>query len=178
MNTTIRHRMEWHEVNSNTEILIVGTFNPETQGNSADFFYGRERNFLWRLLPASFQHQDLKGADRQCKQEFIAATKVDFVDLITAVEVEKGKEADYSDAYIDQHVAEWTDVIGLIKSLKNLKKVVVTRKTFSDVPNIKKCVDTIEEYCSSHSIAFECLPTPARFYNQSKQETWTKAFSS
>jgi G:T/U-mismatch repair DNA glycosylase len=178
MNKTIRHRMEHHKVNPNTEILIVGTFNPETQENSADFFYGRERNFLWRLLPTSFQYQDLKGADKKRKLEFIAANKVDFVDLITVVEVENGKEADYSDAYIDQHVAEWTDVIGLIKSLKNLKKVVVTRKTFSDVPNIKKYVDQIRDYCSSQNIAFECLPTPARFYNQSKQQTWTKAFSS
>jgi G:T/U-mismatch repair DNA glycosylase len=178
MNKTIRHRMEHHKVNPNTEILIVGTFNPETQENSADFFYGRERNFLWRLLPTSFQYQDLKGADKKRKQEFIAANKVDFVDLITVVEVENGKEADYSDAYIDQHVTEWTDVISLIKSLKNLKKVVVTRKTFSDVPNIKKYVDKIRDYCSSQNIAFECLPTPARFYNQSKQQTWTKAFSS
>lgn len=169
--------MESHKVNPNTEILIVGTFNPETPENIADFFYGRERNFLWRLLPSSFQHQDLKGADKQRKQEFIAANNIDFVDLITAVEVEEGKEAEYSDAYIDQHVTEWTDVIGLIKSLKKLKKVVVTRKTFSDVPNIKKCVDQIRDHCATHNIAFECLPTPARFYNQGKQETWTKAFS-
>ena len=178
MKKTIRHRMENYSTNLNTEILIVGTFNPETPENIADFFYGRERNFLWRLLPVSFQHQDLKGADKQRKQKFIETKKVDFVDLITAVAVVEGREADYSDAYIDKHVTEWTDVINLIKSLKRLKKVVVTRKTFSDVSNIKGRVEQIRNYCSAHNITFKCLPTPARFYNQSKQETWTKAFSS
>ena len=167
--------MEHHEVNPETEILILGTFNPETPGNTADFFYGRSRNFLWRLLPAAFQYEDLKGADRQKKREFIAANKIDFADLITAVEVDEGKEADYSDAYIDRCAKEWTDTTGLIQSLKMLKKVVVTRKTFSDVPNIKQHVEKVRDYCMVCDIAFECLPTPARFYNQNKQDAWTKA---
>ena len=177
MKKTIRHRLESHMVNPDTEILIVGTFNPETPENIADFFYGRAQNFLWRLLTTSFQHKDLKGTDKQQKQGFIAANKIDFIDLITAVEVDEGKEADYADAYIDKHVTEWTDLTGLIQSLKKLKKVVVTRKTFADVPNIKQRVDQIREYCTTLNIAFECLPTPARFYNQTKQQTWTKAFS-
>lgn len=177
MKKIIRHRLEDHQVNSGAEILIVGTFNPGTPENTADFFYGRKRNFLWRLLPNAFKYNELKSADKQQKQEFIAASKVDFVDLITAVEVEEREEANYSDAYIDQYIKEWTDVIGLISSLEKLKKVVITRKTFSDVPNIKKCVEKIRDHCAKNNIAFECLPTPARFYNQSKQETWSKAFS-
>lgn len=177
MKKTIRHRLENHQVDPDTEILIVGTFNPETENNMADFFYGRERNFLWRLLPASFKHKDLKGADKQQKQEFTSLNKIDFIDLIRAVEVDEGKEANYADAYIDRHVAEWTNVVGLIKTLKNLKKIAVTRKTFSDIPNIKQHVDQIGEYCAMHNIAFVCLPTPARFYNQTKQQTWAKAFS-
>lgn len=177
MKKTIRHRFESHSINPNTEILIVGTFNPETPENIADFFYGRERNFLWRLLPVAFQHEDLKGIKKEQKRNFITDRKIDFIDLIKAVEVDEGKQADYSDAYIDKHVVEWTDVIAIIEALDKLKKVVVTRKTFSDVPNIKQRVELIREHCFKHNISFECLPTPARFYSQAKQKVWTKAFS-
>ncbi len=177
MKKIIRHRFEDYEISPDTEILIVGTFNPETPDNDADFFYGRDRNFLWRLLPTAFQYDDLKRAVRKYKQDFIAAKKVDFVDLIKAVEVDEGKEAEYADAYIDKSVLEWTDIIAKIEKLKRLKKVVVTRKTFSDVPNIKLRVDEIFDFCSKHSLEFQCLPTPARFYSQNKQQIWTKAFS-
>lgn len=173
----IKHRFENRPVNPDSEVLIVGTFNPETPGNEAEFFYGRSRNFLWRLLPASYQQQSLKGATKQEKLDFIASNKIEFTDLIKSVKVEKEQEANYSDTYIDKHIEKTNDVVSLIKSLQNLKKVVVTRQTFSGVPKIKQQVDLIREYCQQNSIAFECLPTPARFYSEQKQQVWTKAFA-
>lgn len=173
----IRHRFENHSINPHTEVLIVGTFNPEVPDNEAEFFYGRKRNFLWRLLPASYQQQDLKGASMQEKLSFITTNKIDFIDLVKSVKVEPGQEANYSDAYIDKHIEETNDVTDLIKSLRHLKKVVVTRQTFLGVPKIKHQVDSICEYCQQNNIAFECLPTPARFYNEQKQQVWTKAFA-
>ncbi len=43
--STIKHRFLDHQINPETEILILGTFNPETEKNEADFFYGRNRNY-------------------------------------------------------------------------------------------------------------------------------------
>lgn len=63
----IKHKSLIRPIDPRTEILIIGTFNPDTQGNEADFFYGRGRNFFWRLLPFVFDEPDLKGADKQKK---------------------------------------------------------------------------------------------------------------
>jgi len=38
---TVQHRFLDHQINSETETLIIGTFNPETTNNDAEFFYGR-----------------------------------------------------------------------------------------------------------------------------------------
>jgi G:T/U-mismatch repair DNA glycosylase len=35
-------------------MLIIGTFNPATYKNQADFFYSRGKNYFWRLLPVAF----------------------------------------------------------------------------------------------------------------------------
>ena len=45
----INHKFINHKIQEDTKVLIIGTFHPETSSGS-DFFYGRSRNFLWRLL--------------------------------------------------------------------------------------------------------------------------------
>lgn len=54
----IGHKFIDHQLNPNTMVLIVGTFNPNVNNNEADFFYGRNRNYLWRLLPIAFGQND------------------------------------------------------------------------------------------------------------------------
>ena len=49
-----------HQISPQTETLILGTFNPETPDNETEFFYGRRRNYLWRLLPSAYGGNDLK----------------------------------------------------------------------------------------------------------------------
>ena len=69
--TIIKHRFLSHEINSATEILIIGTFNPDAKDNKAEFFYGRDRNFLWRLLPTAFGIENLKDKTKREKLDFI-----------------------------------------------------------------------------------------------------------
>ncbi len=88
----ISHKFIGHQINPNTETLIVGTFNPDTDKNSAEFFYGRSRNYLWSLLPIAFQSPDLKHATKSEKLDFMSLHSVDFIDLISKVEVEEGQE--------------------------------------------------------------------------------------
>lgn len=176
VSSIIRHRFEKHRVRPETEILIVGTFNPETPNNNADFFYSRGRNYLWTLLPTCFQSDDLRGADKNQKLQFTATNRIDFADLIMAIDADAGSEDDYSDAYIDGRVAEWRDIITLIRSLRELRRVFVTRKTFLDVPKIRDHVEQIKKHCLMGDIAFQCLPTPARYYSSAKQSDWVAAF--
>lgn len=79
---TVQHRFLDHQINPETETLIIGTFNPETVDNKAEFFYGRSRNYLWRLLPTAFGETDLKNASKQEKLEFIQKYKIDLTDLL------------------------------------------------------------------------------------------------
>lgn len=173
--TLINHRPTAHQINLDTEILIIGTFNPDTPKNKADFFYGRHRNFLWVLLPQSFGIESLKGKSREDKIKFMREFKVDFTDLIASVDVEE--ETNYKDDYLDNKVISWTNNIEVIKSLPKLNRVCFTRKSFGGIPNMKLRIEEIRIFCESRNIEFEYLPTPARFYTEEKQIIWTKFFN-
>ena len=172
----IKHKFINRSIEPGTETLIIGTFNPDTPGNEADFFYGRSRNFLWRLLPFVFDEPDLKGTEKEKKVNFIKKHNIDLIDLISAVEVEDGQETNYYDTYIDDKVVEWRGIISEIDKLKNLKRVCFTRKTFSGIPNMKKRIEAIQEHCQKKGIYFKALTTPARFYRQDKQDEWSDFF--
>lgn len=169
----IKHLLLNHQINPDTETLIIGTFNPETSKNEADFFYGRSRNFMWQILPTAFGEETLKGKSTEEKLAFIKKYKIDFIDLIAEVDIEDGQEANYNDAYLDDKVSKWWDVIAELKKLNNIKQVCFTRKTFSGVPNIKKKIEEIEEHCFKNRIWFKNLVTPSRFYREDKQAQWT-----
>ena len=171
---TIKHRFLSHQINPETEILIIGTFNPETEKDEADFFYGRKRNFLWKLLPVAFRNSNLKEATKQEKLSFIKQKKIDFIDLISEIEIDEGQEGNFYDDYIDKKVSKWRNVIAEIEELKNLKKILFTRKTFGNIPNMKQQIETIQDLCFKNGIFFKALTTPSRFYSEKKQMEWTK----
>lgn len=172
---TIEHRFRNHEINPLTETLVIGTFNPDTIKNIADFFYGRQRNFLWTLIPKAFGENSLKGKSKEEKLEFIKKHKIDFIDLILEVNVDE--VANYDDSYLDGKVSKWKKIIPEIKNLPNIKRVCLTRKSFADIPNMKIEIDNIKKHCEESKIDFQFLTTPARFYRADKQEEWTMFFN-
>src|SRR3972149_2469933 len=111
MTEIVRHRFLDHKINPQTETLIIGTFNPDTPANKADFFYSTGRNYLGCLLPRAFGENPLKQADKAAKLDFVRDKRIDFIDLISAVQVDQGKEGNRADKYIDKKVLEWRDVI-------------------------------------------------------------------
>lgn len=173
--TKISHKFLNHEINQKTEILVIGTFNPNAKDNEADFFYGRSKNYLWKLIPIAYSQMSLKGSSLESKLKFIEERKIDFVDLIKQVDVED--ETNYKDSYLDNKVTQWRDLLTVISSLKNLKRICITRKTMSGIPNMKLKIDDIIVYCKSHNIPIHMLPTPARYYSEAKQTEWTKFFN-
>lgn len=52
--TEIKHRFIKQFIIPSTETLVIGTFNPESIENTADFFYGMPRIFLGVLNPRAF----------------------------------------------------------------------------------------------------------------------------
>ena len=174
--TKIKHRFIKHSINPKTETLIIGTFNPDAEENVADFFYGRQRNFLWTLIPTAFNETSLKGKLLSEKLNFVEKYKIDFIDLISEVEVEVDEVVNYDDGYLDSRVTEWRNVTSEIEKLRNLKRVCLTRKSFGDIPNMKTRIDDIKNYCDKKAILFQLLSTPARFINEAKQTEWTNFF--
>lgn len=171
----VKHRFLSHIINPDTETLVVGTFNPDTKENIADFFYGRQRNYLWTLIPAAFGEASLKGKTKEEKLAYIKERKIDFIDLIASVDVEE--ESNYDDDYLDGKVQTWGNVIAEMEKLKNLKRVCFSRKTFAGIPKMKERIESIRSYCETWGIGFSYLTTPARFYNNEKQTEWTTFFN-
>lgn len=172
----VEHKFKSHTFDINTEILIVGTFNPAIEENKATFFYGRSRNYLWTLLPTAFGQPDLKYSEISEKKKFIGRFKIDFIDLIARVQVDDPLK--YDDHYLDARVIDWNDVLSTINKLDSLKKVCLTRKTFNDIPNMKQKVEEIRSLCTLRNIPFFTLTTPARYINSVKQNEWTTVFRS
>ena len=81
---------------TDTEILILGTFSPNIP-DEPEFFYGRPRNFLWHLLPICWKQESLKEASLQEKIAFMQKYHVGFADIIASLDVpeeeEEGREA-------------------------------------------------------------------------------------
>lgn len=167
----IRHKFRDHRVSLKTEVLLLGTFTPDMP-DAPDFFYGRTRNFLWHLLPQCWDLDPLKDAPLEDKQSFIANYKIDFADLIQAIDVPDGEEENVDDTFIDTHVHEWKNIVGLLKILPNLKAVYFTRKTFNGISNMRVHIKPVADYCLEQNIRFCKLETPARFHSPEKQQQW------
>ena len=168
----ILHKFRDYQPDPQTEILILGTFVPDLK-DSPDFFYGRTRNFLWHLLPQCWGLEPLKDAPLARKKEFMSAYYVDFSDIIRSIEVPEGEELISDDAFIDNHISEWSDMQALIDKLPNLKAVYFTKKTFNGVPLMRERVKGIADYCLAGNIRFCKLETPAKFYSPEKLKQWT-----
>ncbi len=158
----VKHRFLDYRICPTTETLIIGTFNPETAKNKADFFYSTGRNCLWHILPTAFGEKSLQGKTAIEKKEFIRAKHIDFIDLIETVEVDNGREGSRSDAYIDSKI----------------KRACFTRKTFLNIPEIKIKIVAVSEYLKTRAIRFEYIVSPARYYSADKQSEWMKFLTS
>ena len=103
----------------------------------------------------------------------MSAYYVDFSDIIRSIEVPEGEELISDDAFIDNHISEWSDIQALIDKLPNLKAVYFTKKTFNGVPLMRERVKGIADYCLAGNIRFCKLETPAKFYSPEKLKQWT-----
>ncbi len=159
------------------KIVIIGTFNPDVECNDAEFFYGRARNFFWRLLPEVFGKESLKG-DVKKQKEFLKEHDIELSDLILIVEMSQKNICSYGDDKLTNVITYNTD--NIIKSLSKgrTKEVYFTRKSFDkSVQKIRDEIYKIKEFCEQNGIKFRFLPTPSRFYSEKKLEEWKSAFN-
>lgn len=168
---TIKHKFNNYKVPKETSIIILGTFHPAHK-SSVDFFYSRPHNFLWTILPACFNHLDLKKAALEEKHEFVNKHLIGFHDIIVTIGKSENTDKLYADKDLDNSVLEYSDTINLFRSLKNLNEVYFTRKSFGGIPNIANRIAEIRNYCVENNIRFSLLPTPSRYITEKKIEGW------
>jgi len=137
------HKFSDHEVSPETEILILGTFHPELK-RDGDFFYSQTGNFLWKILPACFDEDDICKRPHSTKKGFMTRHRIDFADIIASLK--PGNESSFRDELIDGFVNDWNKTEELIDSLKMLQAVYFTRKTFSCIPFIRRSVKPIHRF--------------------------------
>lgn len=131
-------------------------------------------------MPGTFGKPNLKGESDKRKLDFLKEHKIGVMDIIKSVTVAQEEDLwDYDDAVLDAASPEWNDeIFKLIDSCQHLKTIVLTRKTFQGIPNIKSRVSVIQKYACNKGIHVEVLETPSRFTNDAKQVKWTtKAIS-
>jgi G:T/U-mismatch repair DNA glycosylase len=167
----IYNKFKAHQTNTETEILILGTFTHD-HPHSGDFFYGRPRNFLWHLLPLCFKHISLKDAPLSAKQTFMKKYSIDFIDVVQSLEVNEGDEENMDDDFIDSHIHDFTNLESVVQSLPQLKAIYFTRKTFNGIPQIKTQITKLSAYCQLNNIRLCKLDTPARHFSTQKQQQW------
>jgi G:T/U-mismatch repair DNA glycosylase len=176
----ILHKFRNQQVNPNTRILFLGTYNPDIpeDQNAATYFYGRGRNRFWELLPETFGHPSLQNATDQEKMDYMSEHGFGLSDLIYSLDnVPEAQEGNFKDEFIDPYVSEWFDTPALIESLPNLEKVFVTRVSFDKkVPNMKQRILSIRATLPS-KVCMCGLITPGGAYRNMtvKSAQWKRA---
>ena len=83
-------------INSNSNILIIGTFNPSDEScekpNNAKWFYGRKQNKFWRYMPTALTGHSLHQIDNpagypQTWKHFCLDNKIVIIDLIKKINI-------------------------------------------------------------------------------------------
>lgn len=177
----IKHKFLPRQLNPDTEILIVGTFNPDVSKNSANFFYSRGHTSFWELMSAIFGEKCLRYSEKQEKEAFIKRHKIDFADLIEEIDIDSQDLSSYKDITLDENLnaAKCKNLPQEISHLNKLKKVGFTRSTFQHIPNIQKKVTDLERWCKNKGIEFRCLTTPANYGKvnaETRFEEWKNFF--
>lgn len=175
--------------------LFIGTFNPswnprDPKNPEAVYFYGRNRNNFWAIIPNIFGGRSLKGMSKDVLVEYTKSKKIGITDIINSVinaDATSSTDVDnltkgFSDAVLNKYDLEFsTDlIIELIEKNKStLEGVYFTRSTSNGINKIWKEWLKIEKLCIEYSIKSAALITPANYKGGVERKTiiWEKFIS-
>lgn len=113
----------------------------------------------------------------QEKKDFMTKYKIDFLDLILAIDVPPEEVRNRKDSFIDDKVVKWNDIIKVLKEYRSIKKVFFTRKTSAGITNIYEHINMIENFCTQNKITCSRLITPSKAYRGDKLPQWKEVFN-
>lgn len=125
------------------KFLFVGTFNPEIEGNDAKYFYGRETNYFWCILPHAFEEHCLIDKDVDDWRKFCSSKNIGITDLIESLENAEPKDFDAVKSYSDIELEKFKlnfitdEIIEVINAnRKTLKGIFFTRSSNQQINKI------------------------------------------
>jgi len=172
--------------------LFIGTFNPEwnNKNNNAAYFYGRNTNDFWYIMPQVFNNDSLMDkkyrTDKECLIKFLKENEIGLTDLISIIKnvsednpVNKNDLLSFKDKKIEKYEIEFNicNIKKLIDNNKELIGVYFTRNIDNKSIICQKWIE-IKEYCKRKKINANELITPSRGYRRNgynrdkKLEDW------
>jgi len=172
------------------EFLFVGTFNPKIDDNQAEYFYERETNYFWCILPHAFDEHCLIDKDPDEWIKFCGSKNIGITDLIESLEIAEQQDFDALKSYSDIELEKFklnfiTDKILEVISTnrKTLKGVFFTRSSNQQINKIwgewKKIVLHCDKLNKENELKIQCTPllSPSLQGNTIRQtiEKWKTA---
>lgn len=172
-----KRHLNLQKLNFVPETLIVGTFNPNIEGNKAEWFYGRFDNNFWDVLPRLYGEKSMRCSTTSEWKSFCKEHKIAITDLICSIEdADMNRKEDVArlKTFSDKSIAndfkkyEFTEIDKLLAKNRSIKNVYFTRgvsETFW-----KKLWKPVEKYCNENGFHEAKLITPSgyAFYQQAK----------
>lgn len=170
--------------NYKLKYLFVGTFNPSWDNanrNNASWFYGRENNSFWNILPHVFGYDRIDIDDDQLRQNsdlwraYCIEKQIGLTDIIEIIqdadehnEQHREKILSYSDKQIETfHEFSFTSIEQIIEqNKKSLRGVYLTRYCCTLKRNgiLYNRWNQIARLCNYYRIPHSCLVTPSNGY--------------
>lgn len=150
MKITIKHQLlSLNQATPDYEVrhILIGTFNPEC-GEKVDYFYGRVKNFSWRLISKIFK-DDFDICNYDDFQEKLRKHRIACFDIINEITFEEKLKdkilAGYSDSnIINNNVKRKYNTAFLIK-LKEKFPNAVFYSTWGKGSQLKNWKDELEQ---------------------------------
>ncbi len=109
-------------INKDSEILILGSF-PSVKSLDNNFYYMNETNRFYKILSTIFNIDinEINSLDK--KKTFLKDHHIALYDVIKACYIEESKDETISEDDILP-----IDIVNILKSYKNIKKIIITGK--------------------------------------------------
>ena len=164
----------------NANTLVLGSFNPNNQGNNTDFYYGRCSNFFWKTIA------DIEGKNEQfyfnnLQNKLLAMEEHSFcfLDLIDSIEI----STDSSDPSLlrdfvrNKIYTGYSDSVLFTSNTNYKKNKVYIKRTYNKLVievlkngNIKKVIHTLGN--SAISKGFKTKPVEKALGDEGFQGYW------
>lgn len=149
----IVHNWNNNQLFENAKTLILGSFNPHNPNiNNIDFYYGRETNYLWRVIAQLLGHNvNFYLNNLQNKLDTMNQYKFCFLDVINSIEVTCAQNPELEEQYIQNNILNEFADSKLFTTNTNFQgvNIKITRNYNDDIiekinsNNIKKVIHTM-----------------------------------